>query len=55
MNITKKKLIHGYREQISGYQRGEGSEEGQDRARGLTGTTVKYKTSYKDKLYNKGI
>ena len=55
MNITKKKLIHTEREQISGYQWGEGSGEGQDRGRGLTGTTIKYKTSYKDMLYNKGI
>ena len=38
MNITKKKQIHRYREQSSGYQWGEGSGEGQRRGRGLRGT-----------------
>lgn len=31
MNIIKKKQIHIYREQTSGYEWGEGKEEGQDR------------------------
>jgi len=35
MNITKQKQTHRYREQISGYQWGEGREEGQDRGAGL--------------------
>ena len=52
---NKKRSKHRYIEQIRGYQWGEGSGEGQDRGRGLTGTTIKYKTSYKDMLYNKGI
>ena len=34
VNITEKKQIHRYREQISDYQWGEGSGEGQDRGRG---------------------
>ena len=39
MNITKKKKqTHRYREQINGYQRGEGMQEGQDRDTRLTGT-----------------
>jgi len=29
VNITKKKQIHRYREQTSGYQLGDGSVEGQ--------------------------
>ena len=32
MNITKQKQTHRYREQTSGYQRGEGRMEGQDGA-----------------------
>ena len=31
VNITKKKQTHRHREQTSGYQRGEGSREGQHR------------------------
>ena len=31
MSITKQKHIHGYREQTSGYQMGEGSGEGHER------------------------
>ena len=38
MNITKQKQTHRYREQTSGYQWGEGGEEGQDKGRGLRGT-----------------
>ena len=38
MNITKKKQTHRQREQTSGYQKGEGSGEGQDRGRGLKDT-----------------
>ena len=34
----KKKQTHRHREETSGYQRGEGSEEGQYRGRGLRGT-----------------
>ena len=35
MNTTKQKQTHRYREQTSGYQRGEGSKEGKDNGRGL--------------------
>ena len=45
MNITKKKQTHGYREQTSGYQWGDGSGEGQDSGRGLEMQTVLYKIS----------
>ena len=38
VNITRKKQTHRCREQISGYQWGEGREEEQDRGRGLRGT-----------------
>ena len=38
VNITKKKQAHRYREQISGYQWGEVSGEGQYRGRGLRDT-----------------
>ena len=38
MNLTKKKQTHRCREQTSGYQWGEGGEEGQYRGRGLRGT-----------------
>ena len=38
MNITNQKQTHGYREQTSGYQWGEGSWEGQDKIRDLRGT-----------------
>ena len=38
MNITKQKQSDKYRKQASGYQRGEGMGEGQDRGRGLRGT-----------------
>ena len=37
MNITKNKQTHRCQEQISGYQCGEGSGEGQYRGRGLRG------------------
>ena len=37
MAIAKQKQSHIYREEISGYQWGEGMEEGQDRGRGLSG------------------
>ena len=37
VNMTKKQS-HRYREQTSGYQRGEGREEGQHRGRGVRGT-----------------
>ena len=43
VNITKKKQTHRYREQISGYQWGEGEGVGQDRGKGSRGTTTKYK------------
>ena len=36
--MRKQKQTHKYREQTSGYQWGEGSEEGQDRSRGLRDT-----------------
>ena len=38
MYIAKQKQTHGYREQTSGYQRGEGREEGQDTGIGLRDT-----------------
>ena len=38
VSITKKKQTHKYREQTSGYQRGEGRGEGQYRDRGVRGT-----------------
>ena len=38
MNITKQKQTHRSKEQTSGYQWGNGKEEGQDRGRGLRGT-----------------
>ena len=38
VNIAQKKQIHRYKEQTSGYQWGEGREEGQYRCRGLRGT-----------------
>ena len=38
VNITKKKQTHRYREQISGYQWGEGTEKGQYNVKGLRGT-----------------
>ena len=38
MNITKQNQTHRYREHTSGYQWGEGREEGQDRSRELRGT-----------------
>ena len=38
MYITKQKQTNGYIEQISGYQLGKRSGEGQDRARELRGT-----------------
>ena len=52
VNITKKKQTQRYREQISGYQWGEGRGEGKYRGRGLRGTD--YKISYRDILYNTG-
>ena len=36
VNITKKKQAHRYKGQTSGYQWGEGREEGQDRGRVLS-------------------
>ena len=38
INITKKKQTHGYREQTSGYQCGEGNGERLCKGRKLTGT-----------------
>ena len=38
MNITKKKQTQRYREQTSGYQWGDGREEGHYRGRGLRDT-----------------
>ena len=38
MNRTKKKQTHRYRERTSGYQWGEGREEGKYRGRGVGGT-----------------
>ena len=38
MNRTKKKQMHKYREQISGYQWREEREEGKYRGKGLRGT-----------------
>ena len=38
MNITKQKQTDRYRKQTSGYQWGEGKEEGQDRGMGLRDT-----------------
>ena len=43
MNITKRKQTYRYREQTSGYQQGEGSGEGQYRARELEVQTTVYK------------
>ena len=37
-NKTEQKQTHRYREQTSGYQRGEGLGQGQDSLRGLRGT-----------------
>ena len=39
MNITKKQQTHRHREQTSSYQWGEERREGQDRSRGLKGTS----------------
>ena len=38
MNITKQIQTHRYREQTSGYQKGEESREGQDKGSVLRGT-----------------
>ena len=38
MNIIKQKQTHLFREQISGYQWGEGKGEGQDKGRRLGDT-----------------
>ena len=38
MNLTKKKQTHKYREQTSGYQRGERRGKGQYKAKGLRST-----------------
>ena len=54
VNITKKKQTHRYREEISGYQWGEGKDEGRYRSKLLKVQTVLYKISYKDILYNTG-
>ena len=35
MSIAKQKQTHRYRKQISGYQQGEGREEGHDRGMGF--------------------
>ena len=43
INITKQKQAHRYREQISGYQLGEGSGEGQFRGMGLRSTNYSIK------------
>ena len=51
MNITKQKYIHRYIQQSSGYQRGEWG--GTHRGKGLRGTRMMYKISYKDIFYNK--
>ena len=53
VNKTEKKNAHRYREQTSGCQWGDG------RGRGNLGEsevqTIRYRTSYKDVLYNTGI
>ena len=38
MDISKQKQTDRYREQTSGYQQGEGREEGQDKGEELTDT-----------------
>ena len=38
--ILKKKQTHRYKEQTSGYQWGEGREEGQGKGSGLKGTNL---------------
>ena len=38
MYIRKQKQTHAYREQMSGYQWGEGSGEGKDGSKGLSDT-----------------
>ena len=38
MYMRKQKQTHRYREQTSGYQRGEGRGEGQDKGMGLRDT-----------------
>ena len=53
MNVTIKKQTHRYKEQISGYQWGEG-KDGQNNDVGLRDKTTVYKISYKDILYNMG-
>ena len=40
MYVTKQKQTHRYREQTSGYQWGKEAREGQDRGRGVRGTTM---------------
>ena len=40
MNTAKLKQTHGYREQTSGYQCGEGSREGQAKGMGLSYTKL---------------
>ena len=54
MNITKKKQIHRYRGQTSGYQCGEGRGQGQYKGGGVRDTNFRYKISYKGILYNPG-
>lgn len=38
VNVTEKKQTHRYKEQTSGYQRGQGWGKGQDRSRGSSDT-----------------
>ena len=46
VNITKKKQIHKYKKQTSGYQWGERMGEGQFRGRELRGTIDSYSLFY---------
>ena len=48
---SRNKLLLG---QTSGYQWGEGREEGQYSSRGIKSTAIMYKISYMDILYNTG-
>ena len=54
VNISKKKQIHGYRRQTSGYQWGKGRGRGCHRGRGLRVQTIRYKISYENILCNIG-
>ena len=53
-NITRKKQIHRYREQTNNFQWGEEEGKGNIRVWEQDVLTVRYKTSYKDILYNMG-